>query len=29
VSPVLDRLEALRFRLDAQTRAEVLKLANE
>lgn len=29
VSPVLDRLEALRFRFDAQTRAEVLKLANE
>lgn len=29
VSPVLDRLDALRFRLDAETRAEVLKLANE
>ena len=29
LSPVLDRLEALRFRFDAQTRAEVLKLANE
>ena len=29
VSPVLDRLDALRFRFDAETRAEVLKLANE
>jgi len=29
VAPVLDRLAALRFRLDAQTRAAVLRLAGE
>jgi uncharacterized protein len=29
VSPVLDRLEDLRFRIDAETRASVLRLANE
>lgn len=29
VSPVLDRLEALRFRIDAATRASVLQLAEE
>jgi predicted nucleic acid-binding protein len=29
VSPVLDRLESLRFRIDAETRASVLGLANE
>lgn len=29
VRPCLDRLEALRFRLDASTRASVLELANE
>lgn len=29
VSPVLDRLESLRFRFDAETRASVLRLANE
>jgi uncharacterized protein len=29
VSPVLDRLEALRFRIDPGTRASILKLANE
>jgi predicted nucleic acid-binding protein len=29
VSPTLDRLESLRFRLDPETRASVLKLANE
>ncbi len=29
VSPVLDRLDSLRFRLDAETRASVLRLANE
>jgi predicted nucleic acid-binding protein len=29
VSPVLDRLESLRFRFDPETRAAVLRLANE
>lgn len=29
VQPVLDRLEALRFRLDPVTRAAVLRLAGE
>jgi predicted nucleic acid-binding protein len=29
VAPVLDRLESLRFRFDAETRASVLRLANE
>jgi predicted nucleic acid-binding protein len=29
VTPVLDRLAALRFRLAAQTRAAVLRLAGE
>jgi predicted nucleic acid-binding protein len=29
ISPVLDRLEALRFRFDSATRAAVLRLANE
>jgi predicted nucleic acid-binding protein len=29
ISPVLDRLESLRFRFDPETRAAVLKLANE
>jgi len=29
VSPVLDRLDALHFRIDAETRLQVLRLANE
>lgn len=29
VAPALDRLESLRFRFDAETRAAVLRLANE
>jgi hypothetical protein len=29
ISPVLDRLESLRFRFDAETRGLVLRLANE